>query len=59
MRSVHLNVKKMGKNFKVNMHLGKVHDFSGKVLHLGEIFFSEPGHVLHQKTQNFMHIAKI
>jgi hypothetical protein len=42
------------------MHLRKRHDFSGQVLHGGENFFSpEPGHVIHQKTQNFMQIAKI
>jgi hypothetical protein len=28
------------------MRLRKRHDFSGQVLHRGEIFFSEPGHVI-------------
>ena len=47
--------RKIRKKFKIITSLRKGHDLSGQVLHRGEtFFFAEPGHVIHQKTQNFM-----
>jgi hypothetical protein len=63
LRSVNFNVKvqkKIRKTWKVNMLLRKGHDFSSRVLHRSEInLFSEPSHVINQRSQNLVQIAKI